>query len=475
MRDPSPAPAHKIPAAGPRSTSSPSSPSTTKNDLHMPETSLDPQGNQAMKTDFQFNDLQASISLQAASGIQASSEIAKDPNVHDPPKDGKSLSAANDEIPNKDLYVFHPSRTSSDQRSDVDSAPSPNVVISDSPLTHGEDYEEGASRPWTGTTQSPFPELVRSQNQFLSDPNKTSRHISLSQESKHLQGKVTAKADPPQFKDQFNSDASTAIAILSTMAMETAMDLPIVSLPTHPLASSTSIAFKEVPESNPNPLMNLPASITNPIKNGIFESFGLPTALPKDSHRIEADAAVGSLLITPSSQNDLVADDAVKTTTLPKSTSDPRIQVAASDGPGVSMAPPSSTDAAHPVATTGVTQTSRFAAKADTPPSLSGPSSSVLVGANGPQSEPSNDSSRAGFGNQTALVLEVGGGVLTTGTRAQGSEVSKKVFGGGTVLPFRNGGGRSGGVFLRDAVGRFACLVYLLLGKCLVGWMWGWV
>ena len=116
MRDQSPAPAHKIPAAGPRSTSSPSSPSTAKTDLHMPETYLDPQGTQAMKTDFQFNDLQGSISLQAASGIHASSEIAKDPNVHDPP--------------------------------------------------HGEDYEEGASRPWTETTQSPFPELGRSQNQF---------------------------------------------------------------------------------------------------------------------------------------------------------------------------------------------------------------------------------------------------------------------------------------------------------------------
>ena len=284
---------------------------------------------------------------------------------------------------------------------------------------------------------------------------------------------MTAKADPPQFEDQSNSDASTAIAILSTMAMETAIDLPIVSLPTHPLASSTSIAFKEVPESNPNPLMNLPASITNPTKNGTFESsFGLPTALPKNSHHVEADAVVGSLLIPPSSQNDSEADDVIKTTTLPESPSDPKIQAAASDdGPGVSMAPPpSSMDAAHPVATTSVTQTSQVASKADTLPFLlSGPSSSVLVGANCPQSKPLNSSSRAGFRSRTALGLEVGGGVLTAGSRAQGSGVSNMVFGGGTVRPFRNEGGRSGGVFSEGCGWSLRLLGLLVAWEMFVG------
>ena len=471
MRDPSPAPAHKIPVAGPRSTSSPPSLSTARNDPLDPESSLDPQDPLAVKARTQLNSLSAASSLQDAPKIQAGSEKAKDPSVHDPLEDGKSLSAAKAEISNKDLYVFHPPHTSSDQRSDKNSASSPNVVISDSPRpTHAEIYEEGASRPRTGTTQSPSSDYGCGQDHISSGPNTTPHHISLSQKSKPLQDKITASADPPQLKTQLDSDISTEIANISPIPMETTKDHQIVSLPIRPPISSTSIAFKGFPELKPGPLIYSSASVTNLTMNASSESFKLATFLLKDPHHVEADAAVGSLLMPISALNDPVANDA-------DSTSDTKFHTAASGEIGASATPAFSIDTKYHNVTSSVPQISQIAQialNANTLPSLFAPSSSVLAGANGAQSKPSNDSFKTAFWNQTALALKISSVVSPTGTRVQASEGSKGSFEGGTVLPHKNGGGRSAGDFLAALYVRFACLIFLLLGECLMGWMWGW-
>ncbi|CAF9935221.1 MAG: hypothetical protein ALECFALPRED_006338 [Alectoria fallacina] len=465
MRDPSPAPAHKIPVAGPRRTSNPPSLSTARNDPLHPENSLNPHDPLTVKAHTRLNDFPAAISLQDAPKIQASSEKARDPSFHDPLEDGKSLSTAKAESPNKDLYVFHPPHTSSYQRSDKNSASSPNEVISDStPLTHGENYEEGASRPRTGTTQSPSSDYGRSQRHISSGPNTTPHHISLSQKSKPLQDKSIANADPPQLETQLDSDISTEIANISPIPMETTMDLPIVSPPIRPLISSASKAFKGFLELKPDPLMYSSASVTNLTMNASSESFGLATSLPKDPHHVEADAAVASLLTPISTPNDPVANDV-------DSTSDVKFHIAASGEIGASVAPDSSIDTEYHIVASSVPQ---IASNADTLPSLFAPSSSVLAGANGAQSKSSNDSFKVAFGNRTALALEVSSVDSTAGTRVQASEGSKGSFGGGTVLPHKNGGGRSVGGFLADLYGRFACLIFFLLGECLTGWMWGW-
>lgn len=187
-------------------------------------------------------------------------------------------------------------------------------------------------------------------------------------------------------------------------------------------------------------------------------------------HHVEADAAVASLLTPISVINDPVANDA-------DSTSDAKFHIAASGEIGASVAPASSIDTEYHTVASSVPQISligQIASNADTLPSLFAPSSSVLASANGAQSKSSNDSFKVAFGNQTALALEVSSVVSTTGTRVQASDGSKGSFGGGTVLPHRNGGGRSVGDFLADLYVRFACLVFLLFGQCLMGWMWGW-
>ena len=100
-RKPSPAPAHNLKPAGPRSTSTPSpssSPSTTLLDPQAPKKSLDPHESQVAKADSGLEDLHAPESSETATESRTSSETAKETSSSSP-------SAANfdPQLPKKSL------------------------------------------------------------------------------------------------------------------------------------------------------------------------------------------------------------------------------------------------------------------------------------------------------------------------------------------------------------------------------------
>ena len=80
-RRPSPAPAHNLKTAGPRSTPSPSSPSAADFDPQAPKNSLDPQESQVAKADTWLEELHAPETSKIASESRTSSKSSPNSTV----------------------------------------------------------------------------------------------------------------------------------------------------------------------------------------------------------------------------------------------------------------------------------------------------------------------------------------------------------------------------------------------------------
>ena len=197
-RRPSPAPAHNLKSAGPRSTPSPSSLSAADFDPQAPKNSLDPQESQVAKADSWLEDLHAPETSKIASESRTSSDTAKKTRIQEPSHDGT-------EIPNL-LNFFRFSRVSSSECSDIKSKSIPNHVTPTSLPTHGENYEAGASLPVSSTTLGARP----SQNRISSNPSTLPSHGSSMQESEDLQGTSTAEPASWQLQTLLDGRISTA-------------------------------------------------------------------------------------------------------------------------------------------------------------------------------------------------------------------------------------------------------------------------
>ena len=204
-RDPPATPAHNVQTAGPRSTTSPSSPSTANNDPLKPKTSLDPHG----KTDPRVSKWQPPFSPEAVSKTHTSPEKAKDSSIQGSSKDRSFTSLANTEASKILSDAFQSSRVSSGQKSDIRSTLSPNPVVSNSLPTYEEIYEEGASIPLTATTQNPSSDHDRGQNCISSNLKTLPSHVSFPQEGKYTQGTTTAEPGSPQLETLSDNDIST--------------------------------------------------------------------------------------------------------------------------------------------------------------------------------------------------------------------------------------------------------------------------
>ena len=204
-RDPPATPAHNVQTAGPRSTTSPSSPSTANNDPLKPKTSLDPH----VKTDPRVSKWQPPISPEAVSKTHTSPEKAKDSSIQGSSKDRSFTSLANTEASEILSDAFQSSRVSPDQKSDISSTLSPNPVVSNSLPTYEELHEEGASIPLTATTQNPSSDHDRGQNHISSNLKTLPSHVSLPQEGKYTQGTTTAEPGSPQPETLSDNDIPT--------------------------------------------------------------------------------------------------------------------------------------------------------------------------------------------------------------------------------------------------------------------------
>ena len=205
-RDPPPAPAQQIQSTGPRSTASPSSPSTAKVDPHIPESSSKPQDTHSVKTKSQLSSkLQPPISLQAAPE-HTSSENTQGSSIQDLSKDRSFISLVDTSVPKSLLDPVHNSRFSSDPRSDLSLILSTNAVASNPLPTHKE-HEEGTSIPLTQIQSS---KDDHGQNIVSSNLYTSPSHGSLPQESSNnLQGTTTAGSSSTRLETLADSDVST--------------------------------------------------------------------------------------------------------------------------------------------------------------------------------------------------------------------------------------------------------------------------
>ena len=197
-RRPSPAPAHNLNTAGPRSTPGPSSPSSAGFDPQTLKKSSDPQESQVAKPGSWLEELHTPEISKAASESRTSFETAKKTRIQDPSNDGA-------EIPNLPNF-FHFSRVSSSESSDIKSKSSPNHVTLTSLPTHGENYEAGASLPFPSTTLG----ANSSQNHISSNLSTLPSHGSSMQESEDLQGLFTA--EPASWRPQTRLDGRISTA-----------------------------------------------------------------------------------------------------------------------------------------------------------------------------------------------------------------------------------------------------------------------
>lgn len=197
-RRPSPAPAHNLKSAGPRSTPSPSSPSAADFDPQAPKNSLDPQESQVAKADSRLEEFHAPETSNIASESRTSSETAKKTRIQEPSHDGP-------EIPNL-LNFFRFSRVSSSESSDIKSKSTPNHVTPTSLPIQGENYEAGTSLLFPSTTLGARP----SQNHISSNPSTLPSHGSSMQESEDPQGTSTAEPALWQLQTRLDGRMSTA-------------------------------------------------------------------------------------------------------------------------------------------------------------------------------------------------------------------------------------------------------------------------
>ena len=480
-----PAPAHKVQTAGPRSTPSPPSPSPNK-DPHENETSLDPHGTHAAKTLSQLNGWQAPISSNEASKFQASFKKAEDSTVQDPAKDTSFVSFTTAENSEKASDMSHPSGLASDQRSDKKSALSPNVGISDSLRTQGEEYEDGVSSPLAAITPSPSSNDGRGQNPFSSDQTTLPRHDNSLHESKNLQGTANAEPGSPRLGNQVSNDISTQNLDPPNQTMGD-IDRPSTRVIGDPLVDPTletnTARNPDVGSSTRTTLQNLPDP-------PLLDEQGKqqPQISSPGSNVDEELTSATMVVLKPFPEADgvpLISTTLMESTLIPEARSDPlasatsiAFKAISELKPDTLIDSPASTDKDP---TSLVSGSNTYEASAPTlkivskgspnmdPHSLlplSVPSSdipSVLADANtlsDPQSKSSNGI-KAVLGNQTTPALGPSG-TLTAGTQARASSLSKNVLGSTTVLPSKNGVEKGTGFCL---ISSFVCLAsfYLLL------------
>lgn len=477
--DPTPAPAQKVHTAGPRSTSSPS---TANFDPHTSGTSLDPQNFQARKTHSDLNEWQAPSSPEATSETQASLKNCKDSSIQNPFKDRNFISVANTEIHQKALDAFHPSEAASDPKSATKSALSPNAIISDSLPTHEEKHEEGASRPFAETTQSPSFKNGYGETRISTDQN------TLASQNKYPKGTTAAEPSSPRPENQLDSGIPTGnhnpadrtMANYDGVASRVTADLPADPNPpantaripnvgspneaaqqSSPYNSSLSDQGKQQPENFS------PGSKTN--GRLTFATVGalefLSKAIPDP---FTSAPLMVSELVAQTNSNLSTSTISTASTETSGTNLDPLIHsppltrlntqnsISSSTTPGASApAMPIASSHAPPDATP------------DPQPSLSLPSSdlpSVLVVAGtlrAPPSMPSNNISPIFFRNQTTPAFGPSG-TSNAGRRAGASSVSKKLGGDSTVLPHK-GGGERGVAFSRRISFAFLASFFLLI------------
>ena len=449
-RDPPAAPAHKVQTPGPRSTPSPSSPFTAENGPLKPENSLESQHSQAVETDPRVSKWQAPISPEAESTIHTSSKKVKDSSIQGPSKDRSFTSLANTEVSKILSNVFQFSRVSSDQRSDTRSTSSPNAVVSDSLLTQGEIYEEGASISLTGKTRNPSSD---------DDPGQDPSHSSWPQENKYTQGTTIAEPDSPRLEPLSDSDISTR--------NRNPPDQPkgnpngpftqfIADPSAKPASGSNPARNPDVGSSigslTPATLHSLPydpslneqgeqQSQTSSPSNadGGLTSINLSASNP--SHEVKPDPltsapSTGSTII-PRTKSDLLTSASPITFKGPsESNIDPLIYSPASIGiyPTNSISRPSTDDASTP---TNTTVSQNFPNKTANP--LSRPSSDLHSEPAGSNTlgRPSN-STTAVSGNQTAPAFEPSAASTVNGRAGVSSSTSESLHGTTTVVPLKN-------------------------------------
>ena len=415
-RDPSPAPAHKVHTAGPRSTPSPPSSSPVKNDPHTPKTSLDPQDtHQAVKIHTRPKKLQTRISPENCFKMQASSEKAKDSSVRDPSRDGSLVSVGADpEIAHKASDVFHTS-TASHQRLVINSNLSSNAVISNSLPTHEEEHEKGASRPLAGTNRG------QSSKNIASDQNTLPRHGSLPQESKFSQGPTTAEPGSPRLENQLKGDLPTAYRN-SLSEIKGSMDGPVSA------STTTMVASKKFVQGKPDTFSSATLMGSNLIPETRLDSLASATSTAfVENSDSKPDASIHS----PESAG-----------------SDPTSSISGRDAheapaPTIMIASP------EPLPSLPVHNSDLYSVLAN---------DCTLSSA---QSKSSN-SIEAVLGNQTATASQ-STGTFTARTRAQASSTSKNVLGGTSAIPHKNGVETSTGFCLMISLVCLASLSFSLL------------
>lgn len=445
LRDPSPAPAHKVQAAGPKITPSPPSPFTAKNDPHRSETSLDPQDTHAVNIHSQINKWQAPISAEAASDIQASSNSANDLSVQDPSKDGELSSAADTEIPQKVLYALHPSSTSSDRRSNIKSALSPNAVISDSldsassvphSTTHGlwapATIKEPQGSPGMGPNPLSHRPTLIGVSSTSSFPGVLSLKVSNLTTNSTFESFSLAKTLP---KDSYDVEADGAVRSIIVPTSSPKDPFANDAVKTAALPDSLSDAKYHIVDSGGIRVSVAPTSLTDArhyvATVGFVESFQVASSLVSLPSLSVPSSSLHSVLANATTPNDPQGEPSNSTKATPRQQATPTV---------VSHQIPSKADS--PIS----------------PPMLSVPNLDlypVLADADtssNPQSKPSS-SIKAVLGNQTVPALEPSG-TSTAGTQLRASS------GNTTTLPYKNGVERSTRFCLVDSV---VCLASVLL------------
>ena len=455
-RDPTPSPAHKVHTAGPRSTPGPS---TVKLDPNTSGTSLDPQNSQARKTHSDLNEWHAPSSQEAASETQASSKNSKDLSTQDPFKDRNFISVANTEIQHKALDAFHPSEGTSDQQYGKESALSPNAIMSGSLPTHEEEHEEGASRPFAGTTRSSSVENGYGQTSISIDQN------TLASQSKYPKGTTAAEPSSLRPENQLDSGISTENHNPADRTMGDYDGVPgrvTADPPAHPTSTANTARIPNFGSPNEAAQQFSPynSSLSDQgeqqldILSPSSKTDGKLTSTTMGALEFLSKAIPDPFLSAPLMVSELVAQTSSSLLTSTTSTAstgvsgvnlDPLIhppsltQINTQGSISSSTTPGASAPASIPIASHAYPDMTP-----DPQLSLSLPSSdshSVLAEAGtlrAPQSKPSNNIKPI-FMNQTTPAFGPGG-TSDAGRRARGSSVSKNFGGDSTVVPHKGGG-----------------------------------
>ena len=449
-RDLPPAPAHKVQTAGPRSTPSRPSPSTAK---------------KAVKTHSNVNAWQTHTSPEAASEIQASSLKAKDSSVQDNSKYRSFRWDANTEIPKKVTDAFHFSSVSSDRRSDMKSASSPNAVISDLLPTHGEKCEDGASRPFVETSQIPFSEDGRGQKHYPLDQNTLPRYGSLPQENKYPRSTTAAEPGSPQLESQLNDDIlreyrdppnqtkgnpdwffTRVIADLQadpTTEVNAAQKSSVGSLSRAALQNSEQV--KEQPQtSSPDSIADGALTSASMVASDLF--------LVGEPDPLTSAALIGSEVVPQTKSDPLTSATSIAFNGDPELKPDPLIKLPASTGinPTISISKFDTQEVSAPAIMIASHESPHMSPDPLPPPAIASSDHFFVLAdtdtLSDPQSKPSNGVT-AIFGNQTAPAFEISG-TLTAGAQARAS------------LPFKNGAERSTTFCV---ISSFVCIASLFL------------